>query len=116
MTHSYAHGYPDSEISSKLKRVIECVFEMTVDKPELKVNLSKYLKIKNAQKTPKKNNNLITQKKNKLKKQTYKVNFTGGATLIQHQAVDKLAKHIQEKTKVTPKPFQTQPNYTLENT
>jgi organic radical activating enzyme len=33
----------------------------------------------------------------KLKKQTYKVNFTGGDPLIQHQAVAQLAKHIQEK-------------------
>ena len=32
-----------------------------------------------------------------LKKQTYKVNFTGGDPLIQHQAVAELAKHIQEK-------------------
>jgi 7-carboxy-7-deazaguanine synthase len=32
-----------------------------------------------------------------LKKQTYKVNFTGGDPLIQHQAVAQLAKHIQEK-------------------
>jgi len=32
-----------------------------------------------------------------LKNQTYKVNFTGGDPLIQHQAVALLAKHIQEK-------------------
>ena len=32
-----------------------------------------------------------------LKKQTYKVNFTGGDPLIQHQAVALLAKHIQDK-------------------
>ena len=32
-----------------------------------------------------------------LKNQTYKVNFTGGDPLIQHQAVAELAKHIQEK-------------------
>jgi 7-carboxy-7-deazaguanine synthase len=32
-----------------------------------------------------------------LKKQTYKVNFTGGDPLIQHQAVAELAKHIQNK-------------------
>ena len=32
-----------------------------------------------------------------LKKQTYKVNFTGGDPLIQHQAVAELAKHIQGK-------------------
>jgi len=32
-----------------------------------------------------------------LKRQTYKVNFTGGDPLIQHQAVAQLAKHIQEK-------------------
>lgn len=32
-----------------------------------------------------------------LKNQTYKVNFTGGDPLIQHQAVAQLAKHIQEK-------------------
>ncbi|MBS1268337.1 MAG: 7-carboxy-7-deazaguanine synthase [Nitrosopumilus sp.] len=32
-----------------------------------------------------------------LKEQTYKVNFTGGDPLIQHQAVALLAKHIQEK-------------------
>lgn len=32
-----------------------------------------------------------------LKKQTYKVNFTGGDPLIQHEAVAKLAEHIQEK-------------------
>ena len=32
-----------------------------------------------------------------LKKQTYKVNFTGGDPLIQHEAVALLAKHIQEK-------------------
>jgi len=32
-----------------------------------------------------------------LKKQTYKVNFTGGDPLIQHQAVAQLAKYIQEK-------------------
>jgi len=32
-----------------------------------------------------------------LKHQTYKVNFTGGDPLIQHQAVAQLAKHIQEK-------------------
>ena len=30
--------------------------------------------------------------------QTYKVNFTGGDPLIQHQAVAQLAKHIQNKT------------------
>jgi organic radical activating enzyme len=32
-----------------------------------------------------------------LKKQTYKVNFTGGDPLIQHEAVAKLAKHVQDK-------------------
>ncbi|MCV0372765.1 MAG: 7-carboxy-7-deazaguanine synthase QueE [Nitrosarchaeum sp.] len=32
-----------------------------------------------------------------LKKQTYKVNFTGGDPLIQHHAVAELAKHIQSK-------------------
>ena len=32
-----------------------------------------------------------------LKNQTYKVNFTGGDPLIQHEAVAKLAKHIQTK-------------------
>ena len=32
-----------------------------------------------------------------LKQQTYKVNFTGGDPLIQHQAVAELAKHIQLK-------------------
>ncbi|MGY5149521.1 MAG: 7-carboxy-7-deazaguanine synthase QueE [Candidatus Nitrosopumilus sp. bin_68KS] len=32
-----------------------------------------------------------------LKNQTYKVNFTGGDPLIQHQAVALLAKHIQDK-------------------
>mgnify|MGYP000468786239 FL=1 len=32
-----------------------------------------------------------------LKNQTYKVNFTGGDPLIQHQAVAQLAKHIQDK-------------------
>ena len=32
-----------------------------------------------------------------LKNQTYKVNFTGGDPLIQHEAVALLAKHIQEK-------------------
>ena len=32
-----------------------------------------------------------------LKKQTYKVNFTGGDPLIQHEAVALLALHIQEK-------------------
>ena len=32
-----------------------------------------------------------------LKKQTYKVNFTGGDPLIQHEAVALLARHIQEK-------------------
>ena len=32
-----------------------------------------------------------------LKNQTYKVNFTGGDPLIQHQAVALLAKHIREK-------------------
>jgi len=32
-----------------------------------------------------------------LKNQTYKVNFTGGDPLIQHQAVAQLAKYIQEK-------------------
>jgi len=32
-----------------------------------------------------------------LKSQTYKVNFTGGDPLIQHQAVALLAKHIQNK-------------------
>ena len=32
-----------------------------------------------------------------LKRQTYKVNFTGGDPLIQHEAVALLAKHIQEK-------------------
>ena len=36
-----------------------------------------------------------------LKKQTYKVNFTGGDPLIQHQAVALLAKHIQEKKILT---------------
>jgi len=36
-----------------------------------------------------------------LKKQTYKVNFTGGDPLIQHQAVAQLAKHIQEKKILT---------------
>ena len=32
-----------------------------------------------------------------LKNQTYKVNFTGGDPLIQHEAVAQLAKHIQDK-------------------
>lgn len=32
-----------------------------------------------------------------LKNQTYKVNFTGGDPLIQHEAVAQLAKHIQNK-------------------
>ncbi len=32
-----------------------------------------------------------------LKSQTYKVNFTGGDPLIQHQAVAELAKHVQGK-------------------
>lgn len=32
-----------------------------------------------------------------LQKQTFKVNFTGGDPLIQHQAVALLAKHVQEK-------------------
>jgi len=32
-----------------------------------------------------------------LKNQTYKVNFTGGDPLIQHQAVALLAKHVQDK-------------------
>ena len=32
-----------------------------------------------------------------LQHQTYKVNFTGGDPLIQHQAVAELAKHIQSK-------------------
>ena len=32
-----------------------------------------------------------------LKKQTYKVNFTGGDPLIQHEAIAKLAKHVQDK-------------------
>ena len=32
-----------------------------------------------------------------LKNQTYKVNFTGGDPLIQHEAVAKLAEHIQKK-------------------
>ncbi len=32
-----------------------------------------------------------------LQNQTYKVNFTGGDPLIQHQAVAELAKHIQNK-------------------
>ncbi|MDH3677020.1 MAG: 7-carboxy-7-deazaguanine synthase QueE [Nitrosopumilus sp.] len=32
-----------------------------------------------------------------LKKQTYKVNFTGGDPLIQHEAVAKLAKYVQDK-------------------
>jgi organic radical activating enzyme len=32
-----------------------------------------------------------------LKNQTYKVNFTGGDPLIQHEAVAKLAKHVQDK-------------------
>jgi len=32
-----------------------------------------------------------------LKKQTYKVNFTGGDPLIQHEAVAKLAKYVQSK-------------------
>ncbi len=36
-----------------------------------------------------------------LKKQTYKVNFTGGDPLIQHQAVAQLAKHIQKKKILT---------------
>ena len=39
-------------------------------------------------------NQLIDQK---LKNQTYKVNFTGGDPLIQHEAVALLAKHIQNK-------------------
>ncbi|MCV0393269.1 MAG: 7-carboxy-7-deazaguanine synthase QueE [Nitrosopumilus sp.] len=34
---------------------------------------------------------------NNLKNQTYKVNFTGGDPLIQHEAVAQLAKHIQMK-------------------
>ena len=34
---------------------------------------------------------------NNLQHQTYKVNFTGGDPLIQHQAVAQLAKHIQSK-------------------
>jgi organic radical activating enzyme len=34
---------------------------------------------------------------NNLQNQTYKVNFTGGDPLIQHQAVAQLAKHIQSK-------------------
>ena len=34
---------------------------------------------------------------NNLQNQTYKVNFTGGDPLIQHQAVAQLAKHIQNK-------------------
>lgn len=32
-----------------------------------------------------------------LEKQTYKVNFTGGDPLVQHEAVAELAKHIQSK-------------------
>jgi organic radical activating enzyme len=32
-----------------------------------------------------------------LKKQTYKVNFTGGDPLIQHEAVAELAKYVQGK-------------------
>ena len=32
-----------------------------------------------------------------LKQQTYKVNFTGGDPLLQHQAVAQLAKHVQNK-------------------
>ena len=32
-----------------------------------------------------------------LKKQTYKVNFTGGDPLIQHEAVAELAKFVQSK-------------------
>ena len=32
-----------------------------------------------------------------LKKQTYKVNFTGGDPLVQHEAVAKLAKYVQSK-------------------
>ena len=32
-----------------------------------------------------------------LKKQTYKVNFTGGDPLIQHEAVAELAEHVQSK-------------------
>ena len=32
-----------------------------------------------------------------LQKQTYKVNFTGGDPLIQHEAVAELAKYIQNK-------------------
>ena len=32
-----------------------------------------------------------------LKNQTYKVNFTGGDPLIQHEAVAKLAEHVQKK-------------------
>lgn len=32
-----------------------------------------------------------------LQRQTFKVNFTGGDPLIQHQAVALLAKHVQEK-------------------
>ena len=39
-------------------------------------------------------NNLIDSN---LKNQTYKVNFTGGDPLIQHEAVAHLAKHIQDK-------------------
>lgn len=39
-------------------------------------------------------NNLIDSN---LQNQTYKVNFTGGDPLIQHEAVALLAKHIQEK-------------------
>ena len=33
-----------------------------------------------------------------LKNQTYKVNFTGGDPLIQHEAVAELAKHVQSKS------------------
>lgn len=36
-----------------------------------------------------------------LKNQTYKVNFTGGDPLIQHEAVAQLAKHIQDKKILT---------------
>ena len=36
-----------------------------------------------------------------LKNQTYKVNFTGGDPLIQHEAVALLAKHIQDKKILT---------------
>jgi len=43
-------------------------------------------------------NNLIDSN---LKNQTYKVNFTGGDPLIQHEAVALLAKHIQDKKILT---------------